>query len=331
MNIDAIRTKKGFDTAMAFLKEHAGKNMMVIDESHNIKSGTAERTKAAWKLGDVSTYKRILTGTPISKNASDMWSQFKFLDDRIFGHKYFISFRNHFCIMGGFEGKQIVGQKNVEELYRTIAPHSFRLTKGEALDLPEKIYIRRRYEMSETCAQHYQSLKNSFLTLLDSGDVVDVNNAITCLLRLQQVLSGFLPGEDGSVTEFANDRILQLMEIINQTEGQAVIWARFTHDILRIEKLLNKTFGDGSAVCYYGDNVKDRGASVDRFLNKEARFFVSNPSAGGTGLNLQRSGCQTVIYYSNNFNFITRAQSEDRTHRIGMSRSEEHTSELQSH
>ena len=201
MNIDAIRTKKGFDTAMAFLKEHAGKNMMVIDESHNIKSGTAERTKAAWKLGDVSTYKRILTGTPISKNASDMWSQFKFLDDRIFGHKYFISFRNHFCIMGGFEGKQIVGQKNVEELYRTIAPHSFRLTKGEALDLPEKIYIRRRYEMSETCAQHYQSLKNSFLTLLDSGDVVDVNNAITCLLRLQQVLSGFLPGEDGSVTE----------------------------------------------------------------------------------------------------------------------------------
>jgi SNF2 family DNA or RNA helicase len=319
MNIDAIRTKNGYKVAADFLKEHNGTNMIVIDESHAIKSGTSQRTKAAWELGKIATYRRIMTGTPISKNISDLWSQFKFLDDRILGHKYFTSFRNHYLIMGGYEGRQIVGQKNVEELYRAIAPHSYRLTKAEALDLPEKIYIRRRYEMNEVCATHYKSLKKNFLTMLESGEIIDVNNAVSCLLRLQQVLSGYLPSAEGETFEvFSDDRIQQMLEILNQTEGQAVIWARFTQDILRIVEVLNKEHGPKSAVAYYGGNVTERGESVKAFLSKEARFFVSNPAAGGTGLNLQGSGCQTVIFYNNDFNFITRAQAEDRTHRLGM-------------
>ena len=318
MNIDAIRTKNGFKVASDFLKEHDGKSMMVIDESHNIKTGTAQRTKAAWALGQIATYRRIMTGTPISKNVSDLWSQFKFLDDRILGHKYFTSFRNHFCIMGGFEGRQIVGQKNIEELYRGIAPHSFRMTKAEALDLPEKIYIKRRYEMSEICAHHYNGLKKNFLTMLNNGDIVDVPNAVSCLVRLQQVLSGYLPTEDESFEVFSNDRLDQLLEILNQTDGQAVIWARFTNDIQRIMERLNNEFGSNQAVCYHGGNVSTRHTSVELFLASKAKFFVSNPAAGSTGLNLQKSGCQTVIFYNNDFNFITRAQAEDRTHRIGM-------------
>ena len=317
MNIDAIRTKNGFKVASEFLKEHAGHNMMVIDESHNIKSGTAQRTKAAWSLALMAKYRRIMTGTPISKNVSDLWAQFKFLDERILGHRYFVSFRNHFCIMGGFEGKQIVGQKNIEELYSTIAPHSYRLTKLEALDLPEKIYVKRRYEMSETCAHHYNSLKKNFLTMLENGDIVDVPNAVSCLVRLQQVLSGYLPTEDESFEVFSDDRLHQMLEIINQTEGPVVIWARFTQDILRIMNLLNKEYGKDSAVAYHGGNVSTRDESVKRFNANQSRFFVSNQAAGGTGLNLQGSGCQTVIFYSNDFNFITRAQAEDRTHRLG--------------
>ena len=317
MNIDAIRTKNGFKVASDFLKEHSGRNMMVIDESHNIKSGTAQRTKSAWSLALLAKYRRIMTGTPISKNVSDLWSQFKFLDERILGHRYFISFRNHYCIMGGFEARQIVGQKNVEELYRTIAPHSYRLTKSEALDLPEKIYVKRRYEMSETCAHHYNSLKKNFLTMLENGDIVDVPNAVSCLVRLQQVLSGYLPTEDESFEVFSDDRLNQIREIIEQTDGQAVIWARFTQDILRIAEMLNNEYGADQAVCYYGGNVSTRHLSVERFLARKSRFFVSNPSAGGTGLNLQGSGCQTVIFYNNDFNFITRAQAEDRTHRLG--------------
>jgi SNF2 family DNA or RNA helicase len=155
------------------------------------------------------------------------------------------------------------------------------------------------------------------LTMLDNGDVVDVPNAVSCLVRLQQVISGYLPTEDNTFEVFSNDRIEQMLEIINQREGQAVIWARFTQDILRIMEVLNKEYGNGSAVAYYGGNVNSRDDSIKLFLANNARFFVSNQAAGSTGLNLHTSGCQTVIYFSNSFNYIERVQSEDRTHRLG--------------
>lgn len=317
MNFDSLRTKNGFKTAEDFLKSHSGKSMMIADESHHIKSAIAQRTKAAFALGALAEYRRILTGTPIANNVSDLFAQFKFLDERILGHRYFVSFRNHFCVMGGFESRQIVGSKNTEELYSLISRHSFRLTKNEALDLPEKIYIKRSYEPSEIVMQHYNALKNNFLTQLNNGDIVDVNNAIVCLLRLQQVICGYLPREDGTFESFSDDRIEQMMEIINQTEDQVIIWCRFSEDIRRIEAKLEKEFGKGSAVLYYGDNTKDRDESVSLFLSKKARFFVSNPSAGGSGLNLQKSGCTTMIFYSNSFNFINREQAEGRIHRLG--------------
>jgi len=319
VNIDSLRTKKGYETAEKFLKEHSGTSIMVLDESHLCKTPSAQRTKAVYQLGQMATYRRIMTGSPISKHLGDAWSQFRFLDERILAHKYFTSFKAEYLILGGFEGKQIVGNKNVEKFYASIAPHSFRLTKEEALDLPPKVFVTRKYEMSEITAQHYRNLKSSFLTQLDSGEIVDVNNALTLMMRLQQILSGYLPTiEGGSEFEvFSNDRLEQLMDILQQTEGQAVIWCRFTQDILRIEEAIKKEFGSGAAVLYYGDNSNTRHESLKRFLNKEARYFISNPSAGGTGLSLHSSGCGTVIYFNNSFNFIHRVQSEDRTHRLG--------------
>jgi SNF2 family DNA or RNA helicase len=319
MNLDAVRTKKGYETAEKFLREHDGTSMMVIDESHCIANGAAQRTKACWKLGESATYRRAMTGTPISTHVGNLWSQCKFLDERILGYKYFTGFKNHFCQLGGFQQKQIVGSKNIEELYSLLSHHSFRLTKEEALDLPPKIFVTRKYEMSEICAQHYNNLKNSFLTQLDNGEIVDVNNALTCFMRLQQILSGYLPtGKDNETFEvFSNDRLEQLLDILDQTEGQAVIWTRFTQDILRIEEALNKVYGKGSTVVYYGGNANTRHESLEKFLDKKARWFVSNPSAGGVGLNIVRSGCGTVVYYNNSFNYIHRSQSEDRTHRLG--------------
>lgn len=316
MNIDGIRTYGGYGHCEDFLRMHSGSSMLIIDESHLIKTGSAQRTKAAWNLGRMATYRRIMTGTPLAKNVADLWAQFKFLDERILGHRYFLSFRSQYCIMGGFEQKQIVGHKNTEELYGLIAPHSFRLTKAEALDLPEKIYITRAYELGETSRKHYDSLKKTFMTQLDDGSVVDVPNAVSCLVRLQQICSGYLPTEDENFEIFSKERIDQLMEIVEQTNGPMVIWSRFTMDIKRIVETLNKS-GAGKAVAYYGGNVSTRSEGLTEFMNGEARFFVSNPAAGGTGLNLQGSGCQTVVYFSNSFNYIERMQSEDRVHRLG--------------
>lgn len=320
MNTDSIRTAKGRAHAEAFLNKFHGRTMMVVDESHNFKNPRAARTKAILKLGKLADYRRICTGTPIAKSIIDAWAQFMFLDPAILGHNYYTSFRTRYCTMGGFEGRQIIGQKNTEEFYNLIAPHSMRLTKEEVLDLPPKQYITHKYSMSPKTRLHYNNIKNDLLTQFDSGTIVDANNAAVAVLRLQQVVCGYLPDED-NVHFISDERIQILLDIIAQLNGPVVIWARFTHDIDFIWSELNKIYGPDSAVRYYGaTSDADRKAAIENWKSGVSRFFVSNPAAGGTGLNLQ-GDCRNVIYYSNSFNALHRWQSEDRTHRMGTTHS----------
>lgn len=317
-NTDIFRSATGNRQLRNFLAQHKGRSMIIVDESHNFKTASAERTKGLMATRELATFRRIATGTPIGKNIMDAWSQFNFLDTKILGHRYAASFRSRYCIMGGWEFKQVVGQKNSEEFYGLIAPHSFRLTKAEALDLPPKVYVAREYEMSEATMKHYKELKTSFMTQFEDGSIIDVTHAATALLRLQQIACGLIVTETG-LQKISNERINETLEIIRQVEGPVVIWSRFTLNILELVELLEKEHGPGCAVSYYGDtSPTDRETAKQRFLSGEARFFVSNPQAGGTGLNLQ-GACRNVIYYSNDFNYISRQQSEDRTHRIGMS------------
>jgi SNF2 family DNA or RNA helicase len=316
MNTDSIRTKAGASAAIQFLNAHHGRSLLIADESHNYKTPGTDRTKALLALGQYATYRRIATGTPIAKNIIDAWTQFNFLDPRILGHKYMTSFRARYCIMGGWEGKQIIGQKNTEEFYGLIAPHAYRLTKAEAIDLPEKDYVIREYEMGEQTARHYKELKTTFMTELDNGSIVDVPTAAVALIRLQQIVCGYLPTEEG-IEHISNERIDQVIEIIKQVNGPVIIWTRFRESLHNLIAALEKEEGAGCAVNYYGGtSTTDRQIAVKRFLDGSARFFVSNPAAGGVGLNLQGE-CRNVIYFANDFNYVSRIQSEDRVHRIG--------------
>lgn len=319
INIDAIRTDRGFDICEQFLSTYKGRNMMIVDEGHLIKNGSTDRTRAAFKLGALSTYRRLLTGTPIAKSIIDAWSQFKFLDERITGHKYMTSFRARYCIMGGWENKQIVGQKNTDEFFRLIQPHSFRRTKVEVLNLPPKTYIQRQYEMSDETRKHYKSLQNTFMTMFDDGTITDVPNPAVCALRLQQILCGFLPMEDGTMKEISHERVDALLEIVAQVKGQIVIWARFKEDIKRIEKALIKVYGKDCCKTYTGaTKEKDRGIIRAQFNRGEFPYLLSNPQAGGTGNDLPGKD-RSAIYYSYSHRSLDRWQSEDRIHRIGTS------------
>lgn len=326
MNIDAPRTTIGLDAARMFLNCHKGKNMIVLDESHYIKNPTADRTKAAIEISKGAVYKRILTGTPISKNIMDAWSQFKFLDERILGHKYAVSFRSRYCVMGGYEGREIVGQKNTEEFYRLIAPHSFRLTKREALGLPEKRYTVHEYEMGDETRAHYNSLRSTFMTALSDGTIVDVPNAAVALLRLQQIVLGYLPFKeelDGKTTNkieiISHERIKVLINMCNQINGPTIIWSRFHEDVRRIHAALEKEFGKGCVVNYTGlEKDKEKDANKKKFMEGKAQFFNATAAAGGTGTDGLQKICENMIYYSNSFNALHRWQSEDRLHRAGM-------------
>lgn len=315
LNIEAILYKGG--PAVESIIEHFGGDvLLIVDESHRIKNGSAKSSKAITKIGLTVKYRRIATGTPIAKNIEDAWSQFRFLDERILGHRYITSFRAEYCVMGGYQMKKAVASKNVEQFNRLISPHSFRITKGEALDLPPKIYIDAEYDMSPESRRVYTELKKQLMTELSDGTIITVTNAAAGLVRLQQVACGFLPQEGGGMDNLSNERIEVLLDIIDQVEGPVVIWARFKEDIRRIEEAIK---GEGeTCVTYYGDTKKpDRKKAVDDFLSGKKRIFISNQASGGTGLNLQ-GACRSVIYYSNDFSSLNRWQSEDRTHRIGI-------------
>lgn len=314
INVDALRTDYGFDFAMDFIKAHRGRIMCIVDESQEIKSATTKRSKAARDLGKACAFRMIMSGTPIAKDLTDEWAQFLFLDESIIGHRYMTTFRSQYCIMGGFEGRMVVGHKNEQALYDKVAPYTFRITKEEELDLPPKNYAKEYFDLSPEQMKHYKSFKENFLTQLDSGEISSIANAAVLITRLQQIACGYLPLEDGEILKLPNPRLEAMKNVIEQRQGKIVIWARFNKDIESIMEALGNR-----AISYYGATKDvDRKIAREKFLDKDSGidYFVSNPQAGGTGLNLQGE-CRTAIYYSNSYRAIDRWQSEDRIHRIG--------------
>lgn len=309
-NVEAFSSPKAIYHMQKILL--ANDIMMVVDESTRIKTPGAKRTKAITKFGKLAKYRRILTGTPVTKGAEDAYSQFKFLDPNILGYDSYYSFKARYCVMGGYEQKQIVSYQNTDELVRSIDSHSFRVLKKDCLDLPDKIYQRHYVDMSEKQRKLYTTMKKSFVAEL-GGETIEAPEAITRLLRMQQILCGWFPTEDGiEAIDDKNPRIEALKDILSGINSKTIIWARFKADIRAIEKLL----GD-QAVSYHGDVSTDaRVDAIERFQNDpKIRYFVGTPQAGGTGITL--TAAEYAIYYSNSFDLEQRLQSEDRCHRIG--------------
>jgi|TARA_R110000851_G_scaffold238713_1_gene391488 hypothetical protein len=309
-NVEAFTSPKAIYYMQKILVSN--KVMLVVDESSRIKRPGAKRTKIITKFGKQADYKRIMTGTPVTKGPEDVYSQFKFLDSQTLGYDSFYSFRARYCVMGGFENKQIISYQNIDELTRNIEGHSFRVLKKDCLDLPDKIYQRHYVEMTAKQKKLYQNMKKSFVAELE-GNMIEAPEAITRLLRLQQILCGWFPSE-GSVTQIdeQNPRIEAMKEILSDIDSKVIIWARFKADLRAIERAL----GD-LAVSYHGEVSSDaREVAVDRFQNDpKIQYFIGQPQSGGIGLTL--TAADYVIYYSNSFDLEQRMQSEDRCHRIG--------------
>lgn len=291
-----------------------GRALMAVDESQKIKNPQAARSKNCVRLGRHAEYRRILTGSPMAKGVEDYYSQFLFLDRDILGINSMAGFKRQYCNMGGFEGRQIVGYRNTEQLHRLIAPHSFRVEKSEVLDLPPKMYSKRVIETTPEQKAAYREIKRELEIQLSDGTILQAE-AMVQMLRLQQVACGYLPREDGTWEDYGSHlRLEALDELVQGARGKVVIWCRFRRDI----DLIMEKFGK-IAVRYDGAvNSADRELAKAAFMDKHSsvKLFVSNAQAGGAGLNLAGLA-DTVVYYSNSFSSLDRWQSEDRTHRIG--------------
>ena len=320
VNVEAFATAKVKKYLQAFI--HRSNFLLAVDESTTIKNIKAKRTKEILKLGQSAKYKRILTGSPITQSPMDLYSQCYFLDKDLLGFDSYWSFQGRYAIIrqtriGNHSFQQIVGFRNLEELTDKLHNFSYRVTKEQALDLPEKIYTTRQVNLTSDQIRHYNSMKDVAVAFLESGDMVTAPEVMTRLLRLQQLLCGYLVTDDGETVEIANHRIDAMLDTIEEMDGKVIIWSRFRHDIKKIRKALEKDYGSGTVVTYYGDtSQEDRDKAIDKFQNDEGtKFFVGNAQTAGRGLTL--TAATNVIYYSNDFNLETRIQSEDRCHRIG--------------
>jgi len=325
INVEALSHKSGVETLEKIIQPTKDKLMMIVDESTTIKNKSAKRTKNLIKLGLDVKYKRILTGSPVTKSPLDLYSQCAFLDKSLLGFTSFLAFRNRYAVMrlidmGGRSIEIPQYYTNLEELELKLKGFSFRVKKEECLDLPEKMYQRRNLQLAQKQQEVYNRLKKAAYVILKDSEV-SFTNKLTEILRLHQVCNGFVKMDNQEITIFENcPKLKELLDIIEEGEGKFIIWANYVHNIESIINLLKKTYNSDSVVSIYGAiTPEQRQEAVRRFQEDDkCRFFVGNPSTGGYGLTLTKASY--VVYFSNSYNLEVRQQSEDRAHRIGQNK-----------
>jgi len=322
MNVEAFSTKKGLDFAHSFLNMLAGKALLGIDESTTIKNPTAKRTKNILTLGNLASYRRILTGSPVTKSPLDLYTQCMFLDKKHLGLDSYYSYRARYAHMvkrnfGGRQVQIVDSYRRLDELAGKLDSFSYRVLKEDCLDLPPKVFTTRTVELSDEQKEQYVMMKKAAIAE-HKGKLMSSATALTTLLRLHQITCGTFKADDGTVTPIKNNRITALMDCVEEIEGKAIIWATYREDIKNIVAALKKTYGEASTVEYHGGvDATLRQDNIAQFqqVKGPTRFFVGNPQTGGYGITL--TAANTVIYYSNNYDLEKRLQSEDRAHRIG--------------
>ena len=195
MNVEAFSSPRGARAAGRFLVQNPD-NMMIVDESTTIKNRKAQRTKNLMVLTKYSKYRRILTGSPVTKSPMDLFSQCNFLDERALGYNSFFAFQNRYAIvqkrvMGARSFQEITGYRRLDELNEKLFSFSTRILKDECLDLPDKIYTRRNVELTDEQVKVYSQMKKLALAQLENGELATTESVLTQIMRLQQICCGF--------------------------------------------------------------------------------------------------------------------------------------------
>lgn len=296
---------------------------LVVDESNLVKNHEAIRTKRITDLSKKCEYKLILNGTPVTRTQADLFSQWFILDWRILGYKSFWRFAANHIEYDEQNPKRVRRCLHVDYLVKKIAPYSYQIKKDECLNLPDKSYETIYYRMEEKQADHYDDVADELMFDLDEMSEGAIYKLFTAL---QDVVSGFLVDTSGKHLKTSkffekneeNPRLCCLKNIIKRIEQKTIIFCKYTQEIIDIIELIEEIYGQGSAVRFDGKiSQKQRNKNIEAF-RKDAQFLVANKVCGCYGLNLQF--CSYIIFYSNDWDYGTRVQAEDRVHRIGQNK-----------
>lgn len=321
IGVEALSQGSAASLGEVYAKQH--KCMVVADESSRLKNAQAGRTKKACKISSHGDFRMIMTGTPITQGIQDMFGQFQFLNPGIIGLRSYTIFKRRYCVMGGYQDRSIIDYMNTDELMRKVAPYVDIVKKEDVLDLPPKIYEKVIVTPSKNQLALIQQLKDQYYAEHE-GEVLTTESVLTRLTRFQQIIGGSFPYDEDDGTynvkpiEGPNPKLNALSELLEDLpeETKVIIWARFVPEIELIKDLISTKFGATMPVTFYGkDSLEQRKMNKQRFQDGDARFIISSPQVGGMGQTW--TSATLVIYYSNDFSYENRTQSEDRAHRKG--------------
>ena len=292
-------------------------DIIICDESQKIKNPSAAQSKTLHRLGVKAKYRIILTGTPVQNSPMDVFSQWKFLDPNIFGVSFY-AFRNRYAVMGGYYNHQIIKFKNMDELTSKAHSVAYRITKEEALDLPEQIFLNRFCELEPSARKVYDTVrKESYAELMD-GEIT-ATNILTKLIRLSQIAGGHVKDDDGRMQVISKAKLNELKDIMEDViidnKKKLVVFARFIPEIESIKQLADEM---KVQYTYITGEIKtdERGKMWNNFQsNEDIKLFIAQIQTAGLGITL--TAAETAVFYSLDFNYANYSQAISRTHRIG--------------
>lgn len=333
-NKDNIVTILNYDALLTtdieeFLTEWAP-TAVICDESHKIKTRTSARFKAVRRISKHSSFRYILTGTPITNNLMDLFAQYLFLDKgRAFGDS-FTAFRNRYFIdmnagwkasgkTGYFPDFQVIDSL-LPEVTRKLEATSVRLKKEDCLDLPEYTMQIVDFDLSSEQQKHYNEVRDELITWLEKQEdnPLVAKNALTKILRLNEISSGYMKLEDGSVHKFKmNPRFSACMELVEcLAPYKTIIFAVYRQSYADLIAGLDKR-GIKYVELHGGISSKQKLENVDLFndLSLDYQVCLANPKSAGLGVNLKPA--RYKIYYNRTYSLDDYLQSRDRNNRAG--------------
>lgn len=309
INVDGLSSLK----ARSLLEHWLGSRrcLLCLDESHLIKNPKAVRTKYVLSVAQRAARRVALSGTWMGNGAEDLFTQFEFLQPGCLGYKSYWAYRAAYCILGGFENREVKGYHHLDDLQRRMAPFFMRARRSECFDVPPTVYKRFVFDLSPEHRKLYDAVRREALEVLDQlvgGEAAEklvLEQATTRMLRLQQVARGIDP-TTGARLAGDTAGLTALSDYLEAEHHPRIIWCRFVHDVDRIMEML----GDRALRMDGSVPQEERMAVCQRFQSGERDLVVGTPQVGGVGLTLSRA--EEIIYYSSDYNLINRQQSEDR-------------------
>jgi SNF2 family DNA or RNA helicase len=286
-------------------------DFVVADESQKVKSPGGRASMFLGRLSRVAEYRMCLTGTPMPHSPLDIYAQYRFLDRGIFPPT-FAQMKGRYAIQGGYGNYQIVGYRNLDELNQKMYSIAFRVTK-DVLDLPEFVHTERFVYLKPPAASLYNRLAHDLVADVKAGRVTAAN-ALTRLLRLQQVTSGHVTDDDGVTTETGTEKADELGEILEgiSPSEPVVVFARFTHDLAQIRRVAKAAGRKSFELSGHANELAEWQASA------EGDVLCVQIQSGGVGVDMTRS--RYAIYFSTGFSLGDFEQSLARVHRPGQTR-----------